>query len=84
MNPMLGFWAAITRKGLDKAESLTLEECIEIYTKNAEYTGLDIYDEGDFTIFDSDLENIHPSSLRKVKPVLVSVSNRVCFQSLYF
>jgi predicted amidohydrolase YtcJ len=83
INPMLGFWAAVVRPNLDHSEAISIQDCIKMYTENADYNGLDAKNETDFTIFDSDIENIHPSALRNVRPLIVVVNGKICFQSLF-
>ncbi len=82
LNPMLGFWAAISRPDMRDSEALSIQSCIDIYTKNADYNGLDRSSGTDLVLLDSDIEGMHPSMLRKVKPLVVIVSGRICFQSL--
>jgi len=74
ISPILGIWAALVRAGYSSEERLTLQEAVQLYTKNASYNGFDDDALGelregflaDLTILDSDIRNIHPAMLRKV------------------
>ncbi|MDA4120785.1 MAG: amidohydrolase [Thaumarchaeota archaeon] len=72
LSPVIGVWAAMVRMGSAPEESLTLDECLGLYTTNAASNGFDEMvrlEEGsqaDFTLLDSDITGMHPALLRKV------------------
>ena len=72
LSPVIGAWAAMARAGMAPEESLSLDEALHLYTVNADSNGLDKYAgvrEGgpaDLTLFDSNVEGMHPALLRKV------------------
>ena len=71
LSPILGIWAAMTRGGVVPEESLSLDQSLALYTSNAAANGLDEIDlkEGspaNFTLFDSDIQGMHPALFRKV------------------
>ncbi|MDG7010977.1 MAG: amidohydrolase [Nitrososphaerota archaeon] len=85
LSPVLGMWSAMTRGGSVPSESVTLEQALALYTSFAASNGFDelALKEGspaDFTLFDSDIEGMHPALLRKVG-VLATVVNGVAVHS---
>jgi predicted amidohydrolase YtcJ len=81
LSPILGMWSAMTRGGIVAEESITLEQALALYTVNASSNGFDEnpLKEGapaDFTLFDSDITEMHPALFRKVG-ILATVVNGV-------
>jgi predicted amidohydrolase YtcJ len=73
LSPVLGMWASMVRGGVALAESLSLEDAIALYTRNAASNGLDdpagAITEGapaDMTLLDTDVSGLHPALLRKI------------------
>jgi predicted amidohydrolase YtcJ len=73
MSPVLGMWASMVRGGIAPDESLTPAEALGLYTSNSAYNGFDetystLVEGGraDMTLFDSDVEGMHPALFRKV------------------
>jgi predicted amidohydrolase YtcJ len=81
INPLLGIWAAVTRKGFAE-ERLTLEEALKTYTLNAAYASFEEDKKGsievgkfaDLTILSDDLSKIQPEKIKDtaVEAVIVN------------
>ena len=73
ISPVLGMWASMVRGGIAPSESLTPAEALRLYTSNSASNGFDetgspLVEGGraDMTLFDSDVEGMHPALFRKV------------------
>jgi predicted amidohydrolase YtcJ len=73
MSPVLGMWASMVRSGTAPEESLTTAEALKLYTTNSAFNGFDdsvspLVEGGpaDMTLFDSDIDGLHPALFRKV------------------
>ena len=79
LSPIIGAWAACVRAGVAPKEKLSLEQSLSLYTRNAVSNGLDDHlgvREGapaDLTLFDSNVEGMHPALFRKVGVMAVVV-----------
>jgi len=86
ISPLLGIWAAATRKSFPE-ESLTVEEALGTYTLNAAYASFDEDRKGtveagkfaDLTILSDDLFKIPPDKIKDVKVEMVIVDGRVVY-----
>jgi predicted amidohydrolase YtcJ len=84
INPLLGIWAAVTRKGFPE-ERLTLEEAIKTYTLNAAYASFEENVKGsikagkfaDLTILSEDLSKIPPEKIKDVTVKTVIVNGKI-------
>ena len=86
ISPVVGMWAAMTRGGFAKDERLSLRQAIDLYTGNAASNGFDEGSAGigegrraDLTLFDSNVEGMHPALLRKVGAAAVLVDGRIAY-----
>jgi len=86
INPLLGVWAAVTRK--DKLnERLTVEEALKTYTVNAAYASFDENKKGtiekgklaDLTILSDDPTKISPNKIRDITVEMVIVDGKVVY-----
>lgn len=73
LSPIIGMWAACTRRANTADERLSLAEAIRIYTINVASNGLDEKGYGlseasraELTVLDSDVTDMHPAMFRKV------------------
>ncbi|HEV2226308.1 MAG TPA: amidohydrolase, partial [Nitrososphaerales archaeon] len=73
ISPVLGMWASMVRGGIAPDESLTPAQALGLYTSNSASNGFDetgsaLVEGGhaDMTLFDSDVEGMHPALFRKV------------------
>lgn len=88
INPLLGIWAAVTRKNFPE-ESLTVEEALRLYTVNAAYASFEEYVSGtieegkwaDLTVLDRDLTSIPPDEIRNVKVEMTIVAGRIVYDA---
>ena len=86
INPLLGVWAAVARKGYAE-ESLTLEEALRTYTLNAAYASFDENKKGtievgkfaDLTILSDDLATVSPEKIRDVAVEMVLVDGEIVY-----
>jgi predicted amidohydrolase YtcJ len=86
INPLLGIWAALTRKGFPE-ESLTLEEALKTYTLNAAYTSFEEDKKGsieagrfaDLTILSDDLSKISSEKIKGVTVEAVIVNGEIVY-----
>jgi predicted amidohydrolase YtcJ len=86
INPLLGIWAAVTRKSFPK-ESLTLEEALKTYTLNAAYASFEEGVKGsiavgkfaDLTILSDDLSKIPPEKIKDVAVETVIVNGKIVY-----
>jgi hypothetical protein len=86
INPLLGIWAAVARKG-SAEESLTLEEALRTYTLNAAYASFDENKKGtievgkfaDLTILSDDLDTVQPEKIKDVAVEMVLVNGEIVY-----
>jgi predicted amidohydrolase YtcJ len=84
IGPLLGIWAAVTRKGSPE-ESLTLEEAVKTYTLKAAYASFEEDVKGsikvgkfaDLTILSEDLSEIPPEKIKDVAVETVIVNGKI-------
>jgi len=95
LNPMLGLYAAVTRKTLSgqpeggwfPQEKLTIEEAIRAYTLNTAYAGYEEHMKGtitvgklaDFVVLSDDLLTMDPDDIKDVTAVRTVVGGRVVY-----
>jgi predicted amidohydrolase YtcJ len=86
INPLLGVWAAVTRKDNVK-ESLSVEEALKTYTSNAAYASFDEDKKGtiengkfaDLTVLSDDPTKIPPDKIRDISVEMVIVNGKVAY-----
>ena len=94
--PLLGLYAALTRRTLDgrhpegwvPSQKITLEEALAAYTRGAAWAGFAERDLGtlapgklaDLVLLDRDLARIPPSEIRDARVLLTVVGGRVVFE----
>jgi predicted amidohydrolase YtcJ len=85
INPILGIWAAVAKRG--SGENLTVKEALQTYTVNAAFTSFDEVRKGtiqvgslaDFTVLSDDPFNIKPDAIRKIVVEMTIVDGRVVY-----
>jgi predicted amidohydrolase YtcJ len=86
IDPLLGVWAAVARKGFTD-ESLTLEEALRTYTLNAAYASFDEDKKGtievgkfaDLTVLSDDLATVSPEKIKDVRVEMVFVDGKIVY-----
>jgi len=86
IDPLLGVWAAVTRKSFEE-ESLTVKETLKTYTLNAAYASFDEERRGtieagklaDFTVLSDDLFNVPPESIKDIRVEMVFVDGEMVY-----
>jgi hypothetical protein len=86
INPLLGVWAAVARKGFAE-ESFILEEALRTYTLNAAYTSFDENKKGtievgkfaDLTILSDDLDTVSPEKIKDIAVEMVLVDGEIVY-----
>ena len=97
LNPMLGLYAAVTRKTLSgqpeggwfPQEKLTIEEAIQAYTLNTAYAGFEEHMKGtiavgklaDFVVLSDDLLTIDPDDIKDVTVVKTFVGGEEVYSA---
>lgn len=84
-NPFEGIWSAIVRPGLDKAESLSVDQALGAYGRNAAYSSFSENERGslevgkiaDMVIVDRDPFESNPDLLRKTKVVQTIIAGKI-------
>lgn len=95
LNPMLGLYAAVTRKTLSgqpeggwfPQEKLTIEEAIRAYTLNTAYAGyeedmkgsLEVGKLADFVVLSDNLLTMDPNDIKDVTVLMTVVGSRVVY-----
>lgn len=87
ISPLLGIWAAVTRKDFGE-ERLTVEEALKTYTLNAAYASFDEEVKGtieigkfaDLVVLSDDLFRVPPDKIREVKVDMTIVGGRVVYE----
>lgn len=86
LSPVIGIWASVIGGSYAPDEKLTLEQALDLYTENAAVNGFDeegaqIQEGGraDLTLFDCDVEDMHPAMLRKVGTAATIVDGNVVY-----
>jgi predicted amidohydrolase YtcJ len=91
INPLLGIWAAVARKGFSE-ESLTLEEALRTYILNAAYASFDENEKGtievgkfaDLVILSENLLNVPLDDIRKIRVNMTIVNGNVAYVNEHF
>ena len=86
INPMLGIWAATSRKDFAE-ERLTVEEALKTFTLNAAYASFDEEKRGtievgkfaDLTILSDDLFNVPLDNIKKIRVETTIVNGKVVY-----
>jgi len=86
IDPLLGVWAAVTRKSVAE-ENLTVEEALKTYTLNAAYASFDENNKGtievgkfaDLTVLSDDLLNIPAEEIKSVKVEMTIVDGKIVY-----
>jgi len=86
IDPLLGVWAAVTRKSFAE-ENLTVEEALKTYTLNAAYASFDENNKGtievgkfaDVTVLSDDLLNIPAEEIKSVKVEMTIVDGKIVY-----
>ncbi len=97
LNPMLGIYAAVTRKTLSgqpeggwfPQEKLTVEEAIQAYTLNTAYAGFEEHMKGtittgklaDFVVLSDNLRTMDPDDIKDVTVVTTVVGGNVVYSA---
>jgi hypothetical protein len=97
LNPMLGLYAAVTRKTLSgqpeggwfPQEKITIEEAIRAYTLNTAYAGFEENIKGsletgklaDFVILSDNLVTMEPDGIKDVTVLMTVVGGRVVYEA---
>ncbi|MDH4107545.1 MAG: amidohydrolase [Gammaproteobacteria bacterium] len=97
LNPMLGLYAAVTRKTLSgqpeggwfPREKLTIEEAIKAYTLNTAYAGYEENIKGsitagklaDFVILSDNLLTMNPDGIKDVRVLMTIVGGRIVHEA---
>jgi len=98
LNPLLGLYAAVTRRTLDgknpggwfPEQKITLAEAIEAYTMGSAYAEFSEKEKGSLTpgkladvlVLDTDLFAIPPEKIRDVKVVVTVVGGRIVYRAI--
>ncbi len=96
LNPLLGIYAAVTRRTLDGAnpngwfpeQKITVEEAIEAYTINNAYAAFEENEKAsitpgkfaDFVVLSDDILAVDPVKIEKVKVEMTVVGGKVVYQ----
>lgn len=86
IDPLLGVWAAVTRKSFAE-ENLTVEEALKTYTLNAAYASFDENNKGtievgkfaDVTVLSDDLLNVPAEEIKSVKVEMTIVDGKIVY-----
>jgi predicted amidohydrolase YtcJ len=86
INPLLGVWAAVARKGF-REESLTVEEALRTYTLNAAYASFDEEKRGtievgklaDLTVLSEDPFKVEPDQIRSISVEMTIVGGKIVY-----
>ena len=96
-SPILGIYAAVTRRTIDDAnpdgwipeEKISVEQALTGYTRNAAYSSFDEDNRGslesgklaDFVILDADLRKIAPENIKDVKVLQTFVGGKSVYKA---
>ncbi len=91
ISPILGIWAAVTRKDFTE-EKLSVEEALRTYTLNAAYASYDESKRGtiesgklaDITVLSDDLFDVPPDEIRNVRAQMTIVDGKIAYVSEQF
>jgi len=86
IDPLLGVWAAVTRKSFAE-ENLTVEEALKTYTLNAAYASFDENNKGtievgklaDLTVLSDDLFNVPPDEIKRARVEMTIVDGKIVY-----
>ena len=89
LDPVLGIFSAVTRGGSQMQERLSVEQAIQLYTRNAAYAEFaeeqkGVIKEGklaDLVVLERDLTDIAPEEIKDVAVAMTIVGGNVVFQS---
>ncbi|MEM3701017.1 MAG: amidohydrolase [Candidatus Bathyarchaeia archaeon] len=87
INPLLGVWAAVTRKDFVE-ERLTVEEVLRSYTADAAYASfsedkagsIEVGKFADFVVLSDDLFSVPPEKIRDVRVEMTVVGGRIVYK----
>jgi hypothetical protein len=87
IDPLLGIWAAATRKSPSE-ERLSIDEAIRMYTINAAFAGREEAIKGsiepgkiaDLTILSQDPYNLNPDNIKNIKVEMTIVSGEIVYK----
>ena len=96
LNPLLGIYAAVTRRTLDgknpdgwfPEQKITIKEAIEAYTINNAYAVFEESEKGsitvgkfaDFVVLSQDLITIDPTQIENIKVEMTIVGGKIVYQ----
>ncbi len=96
LNPLLGMYAAVTRRTLDgknpdgwfPEQKITIKEAIEAYTINNAYAAFEENEKGsisvgkfaDFVVLSQDLITIDPTQIENIKVEMTIVGGKIVYQ----
>ncbi|HTK80772.1 MAG TPA: amidohydrolase [Bacteroidota bacterium] len=96
LNPLLGIYAAVTRRTIDGAnpggwfpeQKITVQEAVEAYTINNAYAAFGEHEQGsivpgkfaDFVVLGEDIFSIDPVNIEKVKVAMTVVGGKIVYQ----
>jgi predicted amidohydrolase YtcJ len=86
ISPLLGIWAAVSRKSFTE-ERITVEEALKTYTLNAAYASFDEDKRGtieveklaDLTILSNDLFNVPPNKIKRILVEMTIVDGKIVY-----
>lgn len=86
IDPLLGVWAAVTRKNFAE-ESLTVQEAVKTYTLNAAYASFDENKKGtievgklaDLTVLSDDLFSVPHEDIKKIRVEITIVDGKTVY-----
>ncbi len=97
LNPLLGIYAAVTRRTIDGAnpngwfpeQRITVEEAIEAYTINNAYAAFEEHEKGsitpgklaDFVVLSDDIFSIDPIRIENVHIVMTVLGGKIVYRS---
>jgi len=89
LNPLLGIWAAVTRKSFPQ-ERLSVEEALKLYTINAAYISFEENVKGsieigkfaDLTVLSDNPLEIQPDKIKDIKVEMTIVGGNVVYSRI--
>jgi len=91
ISPLLGIWAAVSRKSFTE-ERITVEEAIRTYTLNAAYASFDedkrgtieVEKSADLTILSNDLFDVPPNEIKRILVEMTIVDGKIVYAGKTF
>ncbi|TAK66333.1 MAG: amidohydrolase, partial [Bacteroidetes bacterium] len=96
LNPLLGIYAAVTRRTLDNAhpdgwfpeQKITVKEALELYTINSAFAAFEEHEKGsitvgklaDFVVLSEDLLTIDPNKIPDVNVAMTVIGGNIVYQ----